>query len=34
MFTMPAILTVYLRRRGSPQSQPVGEPHERTGDER
>jgi Domain of unknown function (DUF6766) len=26
-----AILAVYLRQRGSPQSKPVGAPHEATG---
>ena len=26
-----AILTVYLRQRGSPESKPVGAPHEATG---
>jgi hypothetical protein len=26
-----AILSVYLRERGSPESKPVGEPHESTG---
>ena len=28
-----AIFSVYLRQRGSSQSKPVGEPHERTGAE-
>jgi hypothetical protein len=28
-----AILTVYLRQRGSPESKPVGAPHETTGAE-
>jgi hypothetical protein len=26
-----AVLTIYLRQRGSPESKPVGEPHESTG---
>ena len=26
-----AIFTVYLRQRGSPESKPVGAPHEQTG---
>ena len=26
-----AVLTIYLRQRGSPQSKPVGEPHASTG---
>jgi hypothetical protein len=26
-----AILAVFLRQRGSPESKPVGEPHEKTG---
>jgi hypothetical protein len=26
-----AILSIYLRQRGSPESKPVGSPHEATG---
>ncbi|GAB3026400.1 hypothetical protein GCM10011376_12950 [Nocardioides flavus (ex Wang et al. 2016)] len=26
-----AVLAIYLRQRGSPQSKPVGEPHDSTG---
>jgi hypothetical protein len=26
-----AVLTIYLRQRGSPESKPVGAPHEATG---
>jgi hypothetical protein len=26
-----AVLTIYLRQRGSPESKAVGEPHESTG---
>jgi len=26
-----AVFTIYLRQRGSPQSKPVGAPHEQTG---
>jgi hypothetical protein len=28
-----AILSVYLRQRGSPESKPVGSPHSATGEE-
>jgi hypothetical protein len=28
-----AVLSIYLRRRGSPESEPVGSPHDLTGAE-